>query len=161
MQLTEDQARIARQWLEDGMELSEFQKRLKTEFELNLTYMEVRFLLDDLKVVPKDPEVPEPDKLPPDAADGSNGVPGEPSALTDPDVLPPEGQIALSVDVVTQPGMIISGKVTFSDGQKASWHLDNFGRPGLVPEQKGYRPSREDIERFQIALEKEISRHGF
>ena len=41
-----------------GAKLSEIQTRLASEFGLKLTYMEVRFLVDDLKLTPKDPEPP-------------------------------------------------------------------------------------------------------
>ena len=58
MQLTEAQAQEARRWLEDGMKLSEFQKRLEKDFGLKGTYMEVRLLVDDLRVQLKDPEPP-------------------------------------------------------------------------------------------------------
>lgn len=67
--LSPEQQIIARQWIADGMKLSDFQRRLETDFTVKLTYMEVRFLIDDLKVVPKDPEPP---KAPP--APGSGGV---------------------------------------------------------------------------------------
>jgi len=61
---------------------------------------------------------------------------------------------------MTQPGMAVSGKVTFSDGKNALWYVDQYGRPGLVPEEKGYRPSREDLQEFQLALDKELTRMG-
>ena len=48
--LTKEQQTQARLWIADGMKLSDFQKRIETDFKIVLTYMEVRFLLDDLKV---------------------------------------------------------------------------------------------------------------
>jgi hypothetical protein len=55
---------------------------------------------------------------------------------------------------------MVSGKVTFSDGVKAAWHLDQTGRLGLAPKQPGYRPSAADVQEFQAALEKELSKMG-
>jgi transposase len=65
--LSPEQQSQARQWIADGMKLSDFQRRIEADFGIRLTYMEVRFLVDDLKVVPKDPEppkAPEPPKIP-------------------------------------------------------------------------------------------------
>jgi hypothetical protein len=56
---------------------------------------------------------------------------------------------------------VVSGKVTFSDGQQADWYLDQMGRLGVAPKQQGYKPSAADVRQFQAALEKEIARMGF
>jgi hypothetical protein len=65
------------------------------------------------------------------------------------------------VDELTKPGAVLSGKVTFSDGQKADWYLDQMGRLGLAPEKPGYRPSEADLEEFQTQLDRELARYGF
>jgi hypothetical protein len=67
----------------------------------------------------------------------------------------------LTVDTVTKPGTLVSGSVTFTDGQKASWYLDQMGRLGLAPQQQGYRPSPEDLEDFQFELQKELQKLGY
>lgn len=144
--LTDTQKQQARQWIEDGLKLPDFQRKLEAEFGLKLTYMETRFLVDDLKVLPKDPE---PAPVP--AAPATPAV-AEPAAVA--------GKLAVSVDAVTQPGMTVSGKVTFSDGKKALWYVDQYGRPGLVPEEKGYRPSPKDLQEFQLELDRELTRMG-
>ena len=56
---------------------------------------------------------------------------------------------------------MVSGKVTFSDGQVADWYVDNEGRPGLVPSTPGYRPSPEDIQQFQVLLDAEFRKLGY
>jgi hypothetical protein len=66
----------------------------------------------------------------------------------------------VGVDTVTRPGFMMSGKVTFSDGQKAAWYIDQYGRPGLAPETPGYRPSQADVMDFQAALESELAKSG-
>jgi len=144
--LTDTQKQQARQWIENGLKLPDFQKKVETEFGLKLTYMETRFLVDDLKVLPKDPE-PAP-------------VPVVPVVPAEAELAAVPGKLAVSVDAVTQAGMTVSGKVTFSDGKKALWYVDQYGRPGLVPEEKGYRPSPEDLQKFQLALDKELTRMG-
>ncbi len=54
----------------------------------------------------------------------------------------------------------MSGKVTFSDGNKADWYFDQAGRLGLIPQQAGYRPPAEDLQEFQMLLETELSKLG-
>jgi len=75
--------------------------------------------------------------------------------------LPPTGGVSVSVDQLTKPGAMISGKVTFSDGQVADWYLDQTGRLGVVPKQAGYKPTAADVQDFQAALQQEIARLGF
>jgi hypothetical protein len=65
------------------------------------------------------------------------------------------------VDQLTKPGTMISGKVTFSDGQIADWYLDQTGRLGVVPAQQGYKPSPADVQQFQIALQQEVAKLGY
>ena len=153
MQLTEAQAQQARQWINDGLKLSEFQRKIETEFGLRLTYMEARLLVDDLKVIPKDPE---PEPVPPPPPVGS--PPAE--SLLDPAAPATGGKVNVVVDAVTRPGTMASGSVTFSDGQTAQWYLDQTGRFGMVPPSKGYRPTPEDLQQFQVALDRELQRLG-
>jgi len=65
------------------------------------------------------------------------------------------------VDQITRPGSIISGKVTFTDAQEASWYLDQTGRLGLVPKVAGYKPSAPDVQEFQLALQREVAKLGY
>ncbi len=152
MQLTEAQATQARQWILDGLKLSEFQRKLETEFGLRLTYMEARMLVDDLKVVPKDPEPPA--VVAPTAA--TTLLPAD-APIGD---AVPVGKVNVVVDTVTRPGTLASGSVTFSDGQVAGWYLDQTGRFGMVPPSKGYRPTPDDLQQFQVVLDRELQRLG-
>jgi hypothetical protein len=68
--------------------------------------------------------------------------------------------VSVTLDTVTRAGAMASGHVRFSDGQSAAWYLDQFGRLGLVPQQQGYKPTPADVESFQRALERELSRLG-
>src|SRR5580658_6416487 len=111
MNLDEAQRQRVTAWILEGAKLSEIQNRLLSEFQLKLTYMEVRFLVDDLKLTPKDPEPPK--IVPPPAA--------APPKLTAEKNPAPEGtltasgsQVSVSVDQLAKPGAIVSGKVTFS-----------------------------------------------
>ena len=87
-------------------------------------------------------------------------VPAEEIPVAD-EVLPPASKVSVSVDQITRPGAIISGKVNFSDGQIADWYLDQTGRLGVVPKVAGYKPSAADVQEFQTALQQEIAKLGF
>ncbi|HXR45988.1 MAG TPA: hypothetical protein VN784_00980 [Candidatus Limnocylindrales bacterium] len=158
MNLDENQRQRVTAWILQGAKLSEIQSRLAEEFGLRLTYMEVRLLVDDLKLTPKDPEPPKNVEPPPAAAPKATGTKDATPTAEPP---PAAGKVSVSVDQLTRPGAIVSGKVTFSDGQTADWYLDQSGRLGVVPKQQGYKPSAADVQQFQMALEKEISRMGF
>lgn len=158
MNLDENQRQRVTAWILQGAKLSEIQSRLAEELGLRLTYMEVRLLVDDLKLTPKDPEPPKNAEPPPAAAPKAT-VPKEATPTAEPP--PAVGKVSVSVDQLTRPGAVVSGKVTFSDGQTADWYLDQTGRLGVVPKQQGYKPSAPDVQQFQMALEKEISRMGF
>ncbi len=166
MNLTDAQKQEVARWLGEGLKLAEIQKRIETQFSLRSTYMEVKILVSELNILPKDPEpVKAPAVVP--------GVGGQPSAapalapaeatpLPEPDALPTvPARVKLSVDRIAQAGAIVSGGVVFSDGNKALWYLDQMGRLGLAPEQKGYRPPAEDVQEFQATLEKELSKLGY
>jgi hypothetical protein len=164
MKLDEAQNKKVAAWIAEGLKLSEIQKRLNAECGLNLTYMEVRLVVDDLKLVPKDPP-PKVEKLlsPPAAtADASPRLTDEPQEKdTAPAPLAGSGKVSVSVDTVARPGALVSGNVTFSDGQSAMWYLDQMGRLGLGPKQPGYKPSAVDLQAFQQLLEAELSKIGF
>jgi hypothetical protein len=156
MNLTEEQRQRVTAWILEGAKLSEIQNRLMVEFKLKLTYMEVRFLVDDLKLTPKDPEPPK--VIAPAAASPTRLAPEKNPAPAG--TLPASG-VSVSVDQIAKPGAIVSGKVTFSDGQSADWILDQTGRLGVVPKQAGYKPSAADVQEFQLALQQEIAKLGY
>jgi len=129
--------------------------------------MEVRLLVDDLKLVPKDVEPPKPVAS---VLAGSGSPPGAKASAADqrtgeakPEtgVPSPTGGVSVSVDQLARPGAVVSGKVTFSDGNNADWYFDQTGRLGLVPQQPGYRPPPADLQQFQAALDGELSKMGF
>ena len=140
-QLTPEQKEALKQWAVEGASMSDLQRRLKEDFGHTITYMDTRFLILDLgielieepKVVPKEEE-----KLAP----------------------VPTGFVSTSMDTLTLPGAMVSGKVTFSDGETAIWMLDQTGRPGLDPDTPGYRPVQEDILEFQKQLRDLIQKSG-
>ena len=164
MKLDDNQRQAVAKWISEGAKLSEIQNRLASEFGVKLTYMEARFLVDDLKLTPKDPEPPKV-VAPPAAPAAANPltttpVPADEIPAAD-EVLPPASNVAVSVDQITRPGALISGKVNFSDGQIADWYLDQSGRLGVVPKVAGYKPTQADVQQFQLALQQEVAKLGY
>jgi hypothetical protein len=170
MNLNDTQKQQVKTWINDGLKLSDIQNRIVKEFGIKMTYMDVRFLVDDLKVMPKDPEPVKP-PTPPPAPAAATDAPQAAAPAAEPEDLsemPTEeeipalagGKVSVSVDAIAVPGAMVSGKVTFSDGQSAQWYLDEMGRLGLACKQKGYRPPQADIPTFQAALQRELAKMG-
>jgi hypothetical protein len=157
MNLDESQHQKVAAWIADGATMSQIQSRLASELGLKLTYMEVRFLVDDLKLTPKDPEPP---KVAAPVAEAAKPVAEKTAPPPAPAANVPGG-VSLTVDQLARPGAIVSGKVAFSDGQQADWYLDQTGRLGVLPKQPGYKPTAADVQQFQAALQSEIARMGF
>lgn len=163
MNLNDTQRQTVTGWVADGLKISEVQNRLRAELGVRLTYMEVRLLVDDLKLKLKDPEVPPPVAVAPVAA--PTAVPNQPIESPVAPITPlpsgaAAGNVSLSLDQLARPGALVSGKVTFSDGMNADWYLDQSGRMGVVPQQQGYKPSAADVQQFQLALEREMTKMG-
>lgn len=139
--LTPEQVTALKQLAAEGASMSDLQRHLKEDFGHGLTYMDTRFLILDLgielieeaKVVPAEEEKPAP---------------------------VPTGFVSTTMDSLTLPGALVSGKVTFSDGETAVWMLDQSGRPGLDPDTPDYRPTAEDIQAFQTQLRDLIQKSG-
>lgn len=164
MKLNDAQKQTVAKWIEQGLKVAEVQKRLETEFGARLTYLEVKLLIGDLDLLPKD----QPDKPPARPAAPAAGAPPPPRQTAPPAQTAPgtaAGQAAkgvtVTVDELVQPGAIASGSVTFSDGQTATWYVDQLGQLGVMSRLKGYRPSAADFEQFQNALEQALSNAAY
>ena len=156
-----------------GAGLSEVQKRLKDEFGLSLTYMDVRFLVLDLGAQVKDK--PEPRKPPANLA-GKQQAAGD--ATPAEDAVPDDaavdaagagaaadgligGKVSVTSDRVVRAGAVASGDVTFSDGTRAKWLLDQMGRLALDGAKPGYRPPAQDVQEFQLQLRSLLQTRGY
>jgi hypothetical protein len=165
MNLDDAQKKKITEWIAQGLKLSEIQTRIAADFGVKLTYMDVRFLVDDLKLTPKDPEPPKPAAASPltltqPAQESLKNV-SEPMAGAGKTDVPVGNEVSVVVDSIALPGSVVSGKVTFSDGNSASWYIDQTGRLGLVPQTEGYRPPQADVQKFQAALQGELAKLGF
>ena len=145
--------------MEEGKSLSDIQKLLKEEFGMSLTYMDVRFLVSDQDLRLKAMEKKKPEKT----TGLEAGEPLEPAAeefsLGEE---PSSGKgVSVEVDKVVRPGASVSGSVTFNNGKKAEWQIDQLGQLGIVPPEEGFEPSEKDIQEFQMELRKVLQRSPF
>ena len=135
--LTEDPKASLHEQAAAGATLSDLQRHLKEAFGISCTYMDMRFIVLDLGIELIQAKETEPEVV----ADEEEPAP-----------VPPADGVSVSVDSITLPGTLVSGKVTFSDGETGIWMIDQGGRPGLDPDTPGYRPSQEDLIEFQTKL---------
>ncbi len=165
MTLTDEQKAAVAQWVGEGDGLSEIQKRLRAEFDVSMTYMDVRFLIIDLDLTLKEEEPPAPEPVAEPALESGTEpapAPAEPEPIA-PETEPPGigGNVSVEVDRVVKPGAVVSGSVTFSDGRNATWMLDQLGRLALDAGDPEYRPSEEDLAEFQTTLRNALQKQGF
>jgi len=141
--LSPDQIEAIRQCAAAGGSMADIQKLLKDSYGISITYMDTRFLILDLGI-----ELIEETKTEPQKTELEKPAPI------------PTGTVSVTMDNLALPGAMVSGKVTFSDGESAIWMLDQMGRMGLDSDTPGYRPSPEDITEFQTQLRALIEKSG-
>ena len=164
IQLTDVQKKAVGGWTRQGLGLGDIQRRLKEDFGISMAFIDVRFLVLDLSLKIQDKAVgesadlkigkaaqtqPKQDGLFSGAAPAGAGEPG------------PEGGVSVEIDRIKKPGAMISGSVMFSDGVKASWALDQYGRVAIDAGQPGYRPTEEDLMAFQREVASKLQAQGY
>ena len=151
MNLSDEQKAVVSQWVSEGESIANIQNLLKEHFDLGLTYMDVRFLVDDLGVLYKDSnEIAEDIEDKEAATDAATDENNE------------TGSVIVDVDAVIRPGSLVSGNVRFSDGVALGWQLTSTGQLGLIPgDDPEYRPSNEDLQAFQTQLQEVLKEKGF
>tara|TARA_B100000886_G_C20399964_1_gene482113 strand:- start:1050 stop:1526 length:477 start_codon:yes stop_codon:yes gene_type:complete len=158
MELSDTQKSAVTKWIQEGQSLADVQRSLREEFEISMTYMDVRFLVDDLdiEVAEEEPEPPELSEV--EAGEDAIAEPAE-AELVDEGT---NGAVTVDVDAIMRPGSLVSGTVVFSDGVSLGWQLSAAGQLGLIPgEDPEYRPSPEDVQSFQSQLEEVLRKKGF
>ncbi len=154
MNLSDEQKQNIAQRLADGESIADIQRLITSEFGVAMTFMETRFLLDDLDLDLKEEE-PKPE-----AEDTAQTVDASPELQAPEGSNPGGGPVSVDIDKIVRPGSAISGTVTFSDGVTAKWYVDQMGRLGLDPDQEGYQPSESDIQAFQTELQAKMQAPG-
>lgn len=132
-QLTDDQTAQIKDWAAAGAQLADIQKKMNEELGVKITYMDTRFAVADLGIQ----LVTEVAKLEP---------------KLEPVVKIPTGRVEATVDEIVRVGALRSGSVSFSDGEKALWMIDQQGRLSIEADTPGYDPDEENIIQFQEQL---------
>jgi hypothetical protein len=156
MELTDSQKSAVAAWVQEGRTVAEVQRLLLDEFKLSVTYLDVRFLIDDLDVAMVEPQSEDDDT----SADAEEAKPATDVELVDEGTA---GGVNVDVDAVMRPGALVSGTVKFSDGVSLGWQLGASGQLGLIPDDNNpeYRPAPEDLQAFQAQLEQVLKQKGF
>lgn len=108
MTLTPEQKAAVSDWIAAGDNLSSVQKKLREQFSVSMTYMDVRFLVDDLNLSLKDPapktdandvtKAAPPPASRPSGRGSSRRQPAAPAAEGTEDDFPPAEDAALPAD---------------------------------------------------------------
>ena len=161
MELTDAQKAAITQWIQEGRSLADVQRSLREDFEISITYMDVRFLVDDLDIAvfEEEPEASELSEAP-EVVSGEDTTTEPTEAELVDDVS--NGAVTVDVDAIPRPGSLVNGTVVFSDGVSLGWQLSAAGQLGLIPgDDPEYRPSPEDVQSFQSQLEEVLRKKGF
>ena len=151
MELTDEQKLLVGQWVSDGESIAKIQNLIKEHFNMGLTYMDVRFLVDDLDIVYKDSNESLEDE-----ENAESKIEDSTEEISD------LAGVTVDVDAVIRPGSLVSGNVRFSDGNVLGWQLSSTGQLGLIPgDDPEYRPSNEDLQSFQTQLQDVLKEKGF
>ena len=145
MTVTAEQLEMVRQWASLGVDLNGIQKNLAAECGVHMTYMDVRFLLLDHGIEIATAAAPVEEKKP------------EPATEPEPTPQPAaDGKLVVTLDELTLPGTLISGKVTFASGTRGGWQIDQLGR--FAWNALEGQPTPEELQAFQMELTKLLSR---
>jgi hypothetical protein len=160
--ITSEQKDLIREWAAAGATLNDIQSKLKNECAVTLTYMETRLLVMELGVSLQDkPREKQAEKAAAPEAEGEDDMgTGGDEAPDDEAQAPAQGVFKMEADELMVPGTLASGSVTFSEGTKAKWFLDQMGRLSLKADQPGFQPPPADVPLFQRELEKILVKLG-
>lgn len=171
MEITLEQRKTVASWIQEGLSLAEVQRLLNEKFSISITYMDVRFLVDDLELTLQDDgsESNATITANDNSTGGSNPLSEEQTApmAADEELIADTAsevmgaEVSVEVDSILKPGALVSGSARFSDGVKAEWAIDQHGRLAFTPDQEGYKPSSEDLQVFQQKLQNTLEKKGF
>lgn len=148
--VTAEQLEMVRQWAGEGVDLNGIQKRLAAECGVHMTYMDVRFLLLDHGIEIANAAAPAPAGKSEEPA-APAPAPAEPAPAAG-----QGGKLVVTLDELTLPGTLISGKVQFASGTKGGWQIDQLGRFAWNDLQG--QPTPEELQAFQVELTQILSR---
>ncbi len=165
--LSDEQISQIQSWADSGDVLSDIQMKLNETFEIKATYLETRFLLEDLKIelLPtpepkKEEEEPAPEAVAEDGAPEGDAAPAAEDAPAPSPAPTGDESATVTIDKVLRPEALVSGRVVFNGGEAAAWWLDQMGRLGFEPDSKDFKPTEAQAMAFQKELQVAVQQSG-
>lgn len=141
--------------LNEGVSLSEIQKRLQSEKNIKITFLDLRLMVSEIGNIDwskqQSEKEPEAEKIKPE----KEALTDEKSKTIESDNGDAAARTIVEVSRLTRPGTVANGSVKFASGVKADWMIDQYGRLGL--NKSTGEPTPEDVKEFQIELQKMLS----
>lgn len=134
--------------LNDGVSLSDIQKRLHDEKGYKVTFLELRLLASELEGIDWSKQRADIEAVEAEKKAEEEKAKAKDEATEE----EKEGKTVVELSKLKRPGAIASGSVKFGSGIKADWVLDQMGRLGL--ENNDGEPNEQDIQEFQEELQK-------
>ena len=138
--------------LNEGLSLSDIQKKLQTEKDVRLTFLDLRLLASELEEIDWSKQKADVE------ADKAKLKAEEEKKKDAEKQLENSGKTIVEVSRVKRPGAAANGTVNFGSGASAEWVLDQTGR--LALDKQNGEPTPEDISEFQAELQKLLSEGG-
>jgi hypothetical protein len=166
----EERDALIAQKLNEGMPLAELQRLLADDYDLRMTFLELRLIAADLSVdwqkqdkpkVAAPTETAAATELAADEdgdfaeadADGSDDAEDFANEADEAGEAGEGSGTRVTLDSQPRRGTSMSGSVRFASGLHGEWFMDQMGRPGLqLAEGQEGQPSEEDIMEFQSQL---------
>ena len=130
---------LIKKMLEEKISLGDILKELQGKHGVNMTFMELKMLaseIEDFDWSTLDKKVDKKE----DKEESKENTSGT----------------VIEINKIARPDAMLHGSVKFISGVKAEWLLDSYGRLSL--ENKTGDPTPEDIEDFQIELQKQLGK---
>lgn len=135
--------KLIKSHLDEDLTLNEIHKLLSTEHDVKITFMELRLIsseIEDMDWGKFDPKAEEEDE--------------EENEVREAPV--PVEATQIEISNIQRPGTMASGTVTFLSGLKGEWYVDTMGQLGLNMANDDDKPSEEDMQDFQVQLQRQI-----
>jgi hypothetical protein len=138
--------------LNEGLSLSDIQKKLQSEKNIKMTFLDLRLLASELEAVDWTKQ-----KADIEAAKAEEKAKEDKKKEAE-NKADNAGKTVVEVSRLKRPGALANGTVEFASGAKAEWILDQSGRLGL-DKQTG-EPTQEDVQEFQEELQNILAKSG-
>jgi hypothetical protein len=138
--------------LNEGLSLSDIQKKLQNEKNIKMTFLDLRLLASELEAVDWTKQ-----KADIEAAKAEEKAKEDKKKEAD-NKADNAGKTVVEVSRLKRPGALANGTVEFASGAKAEWILDQSGR--LALDKQTGEPTPEDVQEFQEELQSILTKGG-